>query len=165
MMRIVAGISDGLARLLVAAVVVMTCVMLLALGLQVLLRYAFSITLPWPDELAMAMFSWTVLLIAPLGVKEGFHARLVVVADNLPDRWKPVQQRGVDLLCAILGVALAVAGSRYALESSVMRSAAIGYPMVWLYAALPVSGVLMVLFALERMIWGPRSKPSEMLDV
>lgn len=164
-MRIVTTISDALARLLIAAVVVMTCVMLLSLGLQVILRYVFSVTLPWPDELAMAMFSWSVLLVAPLGVKEGFHARLVVVSDNLPEKLKPWQQRGVDLLTAILGAALVMAGSRYMLESSVMRSAAIGYPLMWLYAALPVSGFFMVLFSLERVVFGPRREQSGMLDV
>ena len=164
-MWLIGKLSESLARLLVGAVVVTTLVMLLALGLQVVLRYGFSITLPWPDEVALAMFSWSILLIAPLGVREGFHARLVVVSANLPERWKPIHQRGVDVLCAILGVALVFAGSRYAIESSVMRSAAIGYPLIWLYAALPISGALITFFAVERVIWGPRSEPGEMLDV
>lgn len=164
-MQVIGKISEALARAIMALVVFMTFLMLVPLGLQVFLRYVLSITLPWPDEVAMAMFSWIVLLIAPLGVREGFHARLVVLADNLPERWKLVHQRGVDALAALLGVFLLIAGSRYALETSDMRSAATGYPLVMLYSALPVSGALMIFFGLERTIWGPRAEAVEMMDV
>ncbi|AEQ52681.1 TRAP transporter small permease [Pelagibacterium halotolerans] len=152
MAKVLTIICDWLARLLVMLVVVMTLVMLLSLGLQVVLRYAFSVTLPWPDEVALAMFSWSVLLIAPLGIREGFHARLVIVAESLPPRWQIIQQRCVNALCIVLGGVLFWAGGRYTFEAGGLRSAAIGYPLVWLYAALPVSGVLIMIFGAERVI-------------
>ena len=47
----------------------MVVVMLGVLTAQIFLRYLFNIALSWSEELALALTTWTVLLMAALGVK------------------------------------------------------------------------------------------------
>jgi TRAP-type C4-dicarboxylate transport system permease small subunit len=161
----VSTLMDWLARILVGLIVTLVIVMLGVLALQVGLRYLFSITLPWSEELALAMFSWSVLLTAPLGVREGFHARLLVLVDNLPAVARKTLELLIDLGTALFGLALAWSGMRYVLESEGMRSAAIGYPIGLLYASLPVSGVLIVMFALESAFKGRAARIRQVENV
>jgi len=53
------------------------------------------------------------------------------------------------------GAYLALGGWGYVAETLTSFSAAIAYPIYLLHAAAPVCGVLVLCFALERMLLGP----------
>ena len=70
--RIIAFVAAALKLSLIAA----TAVMLGCITLQVVMRYVFGRTPSWTEELAVLMFSWSVMGGLALGVREGFHVRL-----------------------------------------------------------------------------------------
>lgn len=145
---------DRLAALLRGVIVALALTMLVALSLQIFMRFFLGQALAWSEELALACFSWSMLLAIALGVREAIHVRMDLLVDCLP---APLQ-RGVDRLVALavagLGVFVAWAGVRYVVDSLGTTSAAIGYPIAYLYACAPVSGALIALFALERATLG-----------
>lgn len=145
---------DRLAALLRGVIVALAVTMLVALSLQIVMRFFVGQALSWSEELALACFSWSMLLAIALGVRNAIHVRMDLLVDCLP---APLQ-RGVDRLVALavagLGVFVAWAGVRYVVDSLGTTSAAIGYPIAYLYASAPSSGVLIALFALERVILG-----------
>ncbi len=149
---------DGLARLVRQAVVALAVVMLATLSLQVLLRYAFGHALSWSEELALACFSWATLLSIALGVRDAIHVRMDLLVERLPAGWRNALARAVALLIAACGAFVAWAGLRYVADSAGSTSAAIGYPIAYLYACAPVCGLLMTLFALEGAWLGPPPK-------
>jgi TRAP-type C4-dicarboxylate transport system permease small subunit len=153
-MKALALFNGGIARLLAVAVVAMVVVMTGALGAQVLLRYAFNITLSWSEELSLGLFTWTVLLMSALGVREGFHVRMALLLDPLPPRLRRESERVIHLATCGVGAFLAAAGWRYVADTRGAVSAAIGYPIELLHASALVCGVLVVSFALESALTG-----------
>lgn len=129
--------------------------------LQILFRYALNAPLTWTGELAVFQFLWMVMLLASVGVRENFHIRLTVLSGALPAPLK----RGLDfvttaVICAF-GVVMVVAGARFVELTWGDTSAAISYPLQSLYMAAPVSGALIAVHALARLIAGPADVPAE----
>lgn len=137
-----------------ALVVVMVLVILGVLSAQVLLRYAFNISLVWSEELSLGLFTWTVLLMAALGVREDFHVRMSLVIQRLPSGPRLWAEQAIHLATAAVGGFLAWSGWRYFADTHGTTSAAIGYPIEMLHASGLACGVLIALFALEALIEG-----------
>jgi TRAP-type C4-dicarboxylate transport system permease small subunit len=143
---------DWVARLVRWLVIALALVMLVSLALQVLMRYVFGEALSWSEELAVSCFSWTMLLAITLGVRDAIHVRMDLLIDRLTGLPRRVSEALILCLVLAFGVFLAWSGFSYLLDTRGMTSAAIGYPIGYLYAAAPVTGVLLVLFSFERIL-------------
>lgn len=159
-MRALIRFNHLAARLIKVLVVAMVLLMLCVLSGQILLRYAFNMALSWSEELALALMTWTVLLMAALGVKEGFHVRMALLIQRLPAAARLRAEQAINLATAAIGVFLAWSGWRYFSGTRGTTSAAIGYPNEVLYISGLVCGVLIALFALEAIFEG-RIPPDE----
>lgn len=153
-MKPLQALNAWLARAVRVLVVVLVIVMTLALTAQVGLRYLANITLSWSEELSLGLFTWTMLLTAALGVHEGFHVRMALALDALPQRARRETERLIHLATLLAGGYLAFAGWRYVVDTRGSVSAAIGYPIELLHAAALVCGVLIALFALQAALEG-----------
>lgn len=145
---------DVLARVVRAAILLLVTVMLVALAMQVLMRYGAGQALSWSEELALLCFSWSMLLAIALGVRDAVHVRLDLLVALLPPPLARGADKAVALVIAGIGVFLAWSGQNYVVDSLGATSAAIGYPTAWLYACAPVCGGLIALFALEHLLLG-----------
>jgi TRAP-type C4-dicarboxylate transport system permease small subunit len=150
--RALGAVAAGAAALTRASIVLVAMLMLAALCWQVLVRYVFASPSIWSEELAVLLFSWTVLGGLALGVREGWHVRLTLLPEALPRGVRLWTERATDLATAALGVFLAWSGWRFFDITAGSVSAAIGYPIEILNALAPLCGGLMALFALERAI-------------
>ena len=150
---------DRLAAVVRGVIFTLTAIMLAALALQVAMRYLFGHALSWTEEIALGCFTWTILLAVAMGVRDSIHVRLDLLIDRLPGRARETAERAVLLMVAALGGFIAWSGTSYVLDARGATSAATGYPTGWLYAAAPVCGALIVLFALERMRYPAASEP------
>jgi TRAP-type C4-dicarboxylate transport system permease small subunit len=146
---------DRLAAAVHATVVLLALVMLATLSLQVLVRFFFGQALSWSEELALACFSWSMLLAIALGVRNHIHVRMDLLTEALPKSVQLGLEKLIGVAIAALGVYLAWAGTNYMQNAFGTTSAAIAYPTAYLYACAPVCGGLIVLFALEVVLIGP----------
>jgi TRAP-type mannitol/chloroaromatic compound transport system permease small subunit len=89
----------------------LTLVITLLMAVNVLLRYAFSIGSVWAQELEWHLLAPLVLFGMTYALKQGDHVRV----DVLYARFGPRGQAAVDLLSAVLAVAMAVLVIRYAI--------------------------------------------------
>ena len=153
-MRALVRINTIAAWAVKVLVIVMVLVMLGVLSAQILLRYAFNISLSWSEELSLGLFTWTVLLMAALGVREGFHVRMSLLIQRLPSGARLRAEQAIQLATAAVGGFLAWSGWRYFTDTRGTTSAAIGYPIELLHTAALVCGVLIALFALEALLQG-----------
>ena len=153
-MRALVRINNIAAAAVKALVVAMVVVMLGVLSAQVLLRYALHVSLSWSEELSLGLFTWTVLLMAALGVREGFHVRMSLAIQRLPSGARLRAEQGIHFATTAVGGFLAWSGWRYFADTRGATSAAIGYPIEWLHASALACGVLIALFALEALIEG-----------
>ena len=155
---------DRLAAAVRVAVVVLALAMLAALSLQVFMRFVVGQPLSWSEELALACFSWSMLLGIALGVREAIHVRMDLLADRLPQPLRHALDRLVACATAGVGAFVAWAGAGYVADSLGTTSAAIGYPIAFLYACAPACGGLVALFALEVAVLGPAPKAPAAAD-
>ena len=125
--------------------------------LQVLMRYLFAQPNPWSEEVSRFCFIWLSLLGASLAVEKRSHFRF----DQVVKKLEPGARRAVEVAASavVLLFALLLIGTGIALMDLTMgeRSAALDLPVALVYAAAPVSGLLMVV----HMLAGWRSAGSE----
>lgn len=144
-------ISDWLARLGAFGLVVMTAVV----GWQVFGRFVLDSSPSWTEQTALLLMIWYVLFAAAAGVREGFHIRIALLDDLMGERSVAVLHRIINLLVALMGLAIAVYGAQllWAVRDHVIPSLGLSR---WVpYAPLPISGLLMAVFAVENILRPP----------
>ncbi|WP_420633070.1 TRAP transporter small permease [Candidatus Palauibacter sp.] len=116
--------------------------------LQVLMRYLFAYPNPWSEEVSRFCFIWLSLLGASLAVARRAHFGFDQVTRKLAPRPKRVVETFAGAV--VLMFSLLLIGTGIALMDLTMgeRSAALNLPVALVYAAAPVSGVLMVVHML-----------------
>lgn len=145
-------LNRALARGASALVVVLVAVMVLSIVVQIVTRVILSRSPPWTEEVALLMFTWIVLLMTAVCTREHMHVRVDVLSRLLPRVARSVLEACISLLVAAVSSYLVWAGSSYLIEMSGSTSHAIGYPSELLYAGLPLSSVLMLLFGIENAV-------------
>lgn len=135
-----------------AGIACITAVALVAtLLIGVFFRYVVQNSLPWPSEIGLLLFSWTVFLAASLGVREDFHVRVTLLRDLLPDALSDGLERLILLGVGVFAFAMLFYGWQFAEFTAGRTSAAINYPLWLRNASIPVSGAFMLLHVLARL--------------
>lgn len=130
------------------------------LFIQVMLRYFFVYSLPWPEEASRYLIIWVVMLAGSLLVKD----EQLVTVDFLDKLWprKLIVYRNVlfRLLLAFLLAVLFWQGIDLATFSANRTTTALQISWFWPYLAIPVGAALMlfhmVVLALRDLLRGPR---------
>jgi TRAP-type C4-dicarboxylate transport system permease small subunit len=116
-------------------------------------RFIIGSGQPWPEELARFTLIWTSLLSAAVAAKHGAHYRLTFVYDRLGR----AGGAAIDALCiASLGV-VCWQGVALVRIFNNQISPALGIPMSYVYAAVPVSAALIAWYLLRHLVarWRP----------
>ena len=133
-------------------VVLLLAVMVAAIGSQVFARYLFHQSLYWTEELGRHVMVWMIFLASVLCVRRGFHLSITLLKERLkPDKQALMQLVGAVIL-AYFFYMMIVHGWTLTQKTMVQRSSALHYPMGYVYASLPVSGLLMFIVNIEVMI-------------
>lgn len=145
-------VSDWLARIGSLGLVIMTAVV----GWQVFGRFILDSSPSWTEQSALLLMIWYVLFAAAAGVREGFHIRIALLDDLLGARGVATLHRIVNGLIVLMGLAIAIYGTQllWAVREHVIPS--LGLSRAVAYAPLPISGLLIAVFAIEN-IFKPRT--------
>lgn len=124
--------------------------------ISIFFRYVMGSALSWPEEVALLLFTWLVLLAGSLGVRLGFHVRLSIFTDRLPRIPRLCLDRLVTAGIIAFGAVLAYSGVDLVERTHEHLSAVLRYPLDWLNYAGPVAGCLIVLHGLNHLArpWG-----------
>ena len=125
-------------------------VMLVTIFAQVITRYGFSYTPEWSEELARYLFVYVVFLGSALIMGESGH----LAVEFLPNRFKGTVfgklLAALALLCGSLFVLiLLVQGAKMTAVMTFQESPGLGISMSYVYAVIPVSAVLMMLYLIR----------------
>ena len=98
--------------------------------------------------MARLCFIWIIFLGAAVAVQRGMHFRMRLLIDRLGTRASRVAEQVATVTVVAFGGILLAGG--YAIVPIARRQVtdALEISMLWFYAALPVGGALMILFAL-----------------
>ncbi|MDU2064893.1 MAG: TRAP transporter small permease [Sporomusaceae bacterium] len=141
-----------LARTAEFVMVVLTITMVALVSYQVFQRYVLKYTPPWSEELAVYLMIWFGMIGIAVGVRRNSHMALHYFADLFPQ----VLQHPLAILKYIL--ILTYTGILFNEGLSMVEltlrqtSPALHIPVAYVYAALPVSFALILIFSLERLV-------------
>jgi len=96
--RALAAVDTAATGVLLAAVGVMVAVV----ATQVALRYGLNRSIDWADEVSRLAFVWSIFLAIPLGVREGAHIGIEIVAERLPPALRALLRRAMAALAALM---------------------------------------------------------------
>lgn len=142
----------GLAALVRLLTVGSGTVMVSSLISGVFFRYVLQDSLTWSGEVAMLCFSWMTLLAAALLVRDGAHVRVELIDSLLPRPMVASLRMFIGLGIFGAGLYMLYTGWNYLELTLGEYSAAIRYPMWLRNVSLPVSGVLIMIFSIRRLV-------------
>jgi tripartite ATP-independent transporter DctM subunit len=142
--------SFGAVVEIVAAALVAAEIAILFSG--VLSRYVFDRPLVWSDELASTLFLWLAMLGAVIAFRRDEHMRMTACVGSLRQPWRAVLDTFA--MGAALAFLLLIAWPtyQYALYQLPITTSALEITDTWRAAAMPTGVVLMIVFALLRLL-------------
>jgi len=152
-MRAARAIVD---RALEAILVVLFAALVADVAWQVATRFVLRRPSPYTEELARFLLVWLGLL----GASYGFGRRLHLAIELWEARpaWRRWSRRAATATTFVFALlVLGAGGGRLvALQAELgQRSAAIGIPIGWVYAALPIAGALLAFYAAADWVCPP----------
>jgi len=149
--------SNLLIGLAAAGLVAMTVI----IGWQVLGRYVLGSSPSWTEQAAQVLMIWFAFLAAAAGIREGFHIRIVALEEAAPPKARAAMQLVAGLVVAGCGLAMLVLGGELVARTWSHTIPSLGLPRGVAYLGLPISGGLILLFAIERMAFREPDAPAE----
>lgn len=144
-------------RLLSGTLVVLVAAMVASVTWQILSRYLFVVPAAWTEELARFLLIWIGMLGAAYAYRKHSHLGLDLLSGKLTGKGEAGLNIFTHLLClSFASIVLVVGGGSLVKMTWELRqySAAIGLPIAFVYAVIPVSGALIGLFAIFGMLQG-----------
>ncbi|CAN7423694.1 TRAP transporter small permease [Devosia sp. LjRoot3] len=119
---------------------------------QVYMRFIVNASPPWTEASSIMIMSWFIFLGAAVGVRENFHMGFDVLLYFLPSAAKPWLRAVTDIAIFAFAAGMVFYGGELALRGWSVRIPVLGLPQTFTYLPIVISGVLMCLFSLERLL-------------
>lgn len=135
-----------------------------ALGIAtVFFRFVLESSLAFPDELIRYLFIWLIFLGAAIALRRNAHAAIGILVEYLPAPLKRGAVMLASLASAVFFAVLIVKGIELTNRVGPQISPALEISMAWVYAAVPVSGVFLLVYTIETLVW-QRTAPADELS-
>lgn len=153
--RVLRAVSNTMLWLAGIGLVVMTVIV----AYQVFMRYVVNASPSWTEGTAIMLMSWFIFLGAAVGVRENFHMGFDVLLYALPKSAKGYLRSISDIAVAAFAFGMVYYGGELALRGWTVRIPVLGVPQTMTYLPVVISGVLMILFSLERLLLRAAGEP------
>ena len=140
-----------LERATVVAALLLLVGMVFTTGAQVVSRYLLDLPLVWTEETGRHLMIWMVFLSSTVVYRRRQHIAIDLIGGRLGPRGRAVASIVVTLLLAFFFFLMVRYGWELTTKTMNQRSSALRYPMGYAYAALPVGGALLLLYAVENL--------------
>ncbi len=146
---------DGLDRVFRLFLTVLMAAMVLCVTWQIVSRYFLGDPSPWTEELARFLLVWIGLLGGSYAYHVKMHLGLDLLGPRLTGIKKAVHQIFIHAVVIVFAVAVLIVGGMSIVQLTAdlkQYSTALGVPMSVVYYCLPVSGVMLVVYALVGLL-------------
>lgn len=148
----------GVEKSLRIALAALMTAMVISVVWQVLSRYLFVVPAAWTEELARFLLIWIGMLGAGYAYRHGSHLGVDLLADKLSGTGRLQLHRAVHLVCLLFAASVLVVGGGSLVSMTwelKQYSAAMGLPIAVVYSVIPLSGLLITLFAAAALAGEP----------
>ena len=125
---------------------------------QVFARYVLNASPAWGEQAALLLMIWYVMFAAAAGVREGFHIRIAVFAENLPQKPKRFIHLITHAIVGLFGLAMVWWGIELVREVWHHVIPTLGLSRGIAYIPIPISGLLILGFSIEHVIADIRAR-------
>jgi len=119
---------------------------------QIFMRYFFSATPGWSEELALLLMVWFAFIGMAIGVRRRSHLSIEFLVARLSDTAQAYVAILNELLILVFGAILFIFGVNMMITSNMSTMAALGISSSFLYLMVPVSGFLMMVYTIDNLI-------------
>lgn len=130
-------------------------VMALIIPWGVFARYVLGTGSHWPEPIAILLMVVFTFIGAAASYRAGAHIAVTMLTDRLAPPLQKSCAVAADLLMAIICIFVTWYGTSLSLEMMGQTVAALPWmPVGYTYLAVPIGGVITLLFVIERMVFG-----------
>ena len=133
-------------RLIDFTAIMALCGIVAVIFYQVIARYVLNVSVPWATEVPRYLFIWLVLLGSITALIDEQHFAVDFLADNLGARSSLLLRIVGDVVMVAVLYVLVFYGWQLTGRVSGQLSSALRIPMSYVYAAVPVASLFMLLF-------------------
>lgn len=139
-------------KVLQVVITLLFAVLIVPVTLQILARYTDLIPrYIWTEEIARFCFIWIIMIGAMIAVREESHFSVEVLPEPATRRGKGIARLVVHLAMLALALCFIWYGREFADQGLMQTSEIADLPMISIYIAWPLSGVIWTLFLLEKL--------------
>lgn len=140
--------------------VVILGIMLVILSYQVFMRYIFTITYGWIDEVARYFLIYFAFITASVAILFNEHIKIDIFLKVWPRSWRHKVKLFSHVIFFVYCIVMIYYGSQLTLSvlNTGTISQALGFPMWWVYGIIPLSHFVMALRLIQlelRLIRNP----------
>ena len=137
---------DGIEKIEKLFLAVTDAIMIIVNTYQVILRYVFSASNAWSEELARYLFIYDVMVAAAIATRRNSHLQVDAFIGILKPRTKAIYT----VIATIVGIVFLFCYSVVLCQAAAVNvSAGLKIPMSVPYACMPIGAVLMILTSIE----------------
>ncbi|MCF3936528.1 TRAP transporter small permease [Acuticoccus sp. M5D2P5] len=145
-------LCEGLYRLLRVVLTLLMALLIVPVTMQILSRYSGYVPrYIWTEEIARLCFVWIIMVGAMIAVRDWTHFEV----DLLPRPENPKFALTLQLIpiaaVGLAGITFVYFGIDFAKLGMRQRSEISGLPMLYIYGAWPLAGVIWLLFIAEKI--------------
>lgn len=147
--------KDRIDKILEPALILLLAVMLLSVLWQVFSRYLLNEASSFTEELARYILIW----IGTLGAAYAAGSKLHLAITLLPSNLSIENQRKLQVILNFLVIVFAttvfcIGGARLVYITNILgqKSPALGVPLFYVYAIIPVSGLLIITYKMSEIV-------------
>lgn len=133
--------------------------MTVIVAFQVYMRFVVNASPSWTEGTAIMLMSWFIFLGAAVGVRENFHMGFDVLTYVLPPGAKGVLRTISDLAVFAFAFGMVYYGGILAIRGWTVNIPVLHVPQTMTYLPVVISGLLMCLYALERIVLRMAGEP------
>ena len=149
----IVGVMDTVDQAIRKLCLGLLSLLITVVALNVVMRYVFSNSLVWANELSRYLMVWFALLMTATLINTDDHLNVTLVYDKFTLRTRYWIQVVMMVMYVVIGVLWAFFGLDYALTAGLRAEApALNLQLIWVYVIIPISGVLVVAFAITRLL-------------
>jgi TRAP-type C4-dicarboxylate transport system permease small subunit len=121
-------------------------VLLILIFSEIILRYFFSNSFIWLEEITRLLLAWFGFLGASLAIISNTHAKVDYFVNKITDKKKKEYViLGILLVCNLFFIFWSFYGIQLVIQQRTMPSPILGFPMSYQYLSVPVSGFIIVI--------------------
>lgn len=148
-MKVYKKVKNGFDQGVDAIAMTFIAIMAIIVSATVFSRYFFSYTPSWSQEVSLLLLIWVSFIGIAVGFREKLHIGVGVFVGMLPKKAQAFLNFITKIILIIVGIIFTFFGIKFTMLMAGSTMSGTGLPQSVLYGAIPVSGILIIIYGVE----------------